>query len=571
MQKIDYRGFLFALIVLLAACSRPQTAALVNEQLEEVQIQGTAVPIYTPSLTNTSIPVATAVPSAITPIPTMTGVPTLTPPPPQLNNPLKGTLARFAAENDVPFMRINSDNTGVWRYAPSTFTHPVGLEVAGETAYLIDGGRLLSLDLTSPAPPQTLLAPGDDVAGVKVIEPLDLALEDGNVLVLDRAGDVYRYDTVQEMWQMDRYGRAITETSSHYFVALENEAENRALLETSYNFGLEYVSDVEDRFWLLPEGTRPIDISRVGKRVYLLLQNTATLTATVALYEDRRFVETFQPSIEMSQPRQIGGSETAVYVLDQAGQRLLAFDPQTGNLIQIYQTPDVSAFWVDDAGIRLILTGREQLYFVEMPGEWESILGSSTLSGLQPHDFNTWVAVGPFISPVQGSGLGGRELQMPGAPRHYRLGVHEGIDFYWSAGTFVRTVADGTVIRATHEYVVPDEVTFNQYWERVRELGYTSEEELDFYRGRQVWIEHDDGTIARYVHLSDIEAEVVVGTAVTAGQIIGKIGNSGSPASIKGPDEDAHLHFELWRDGHYLGQFLRPVEIRELATSLFDG
>jgi murein DD-endopeptidase MepM/ murein hydrolase activator NlpD len=85
----------------------------------------------------------------------------------------------------------------------------------------------------------------------------------------------------------------------------------------------------------------------------------------------------------------------------------------------------------------------------------------------------------------------------------------------------------------------------------------------------QVWIEHADGTIARYAHLSGIEADVVEGTAVTAGQLIGQIGNSGSPASISGPTEDAHLHFELWLNGHYLGQFLRPVEVRELVALLF--
>ena len=33
--------------------------------------------------------------------------------------------------------------------------------------------------------------------------------------------------------------------------------------------------------------------------------------------------------------------------------------------------------------------------------------------------------------------------------------------------------------------------------------------------------------------------------------------------------EDAHLHFELWVDGHYLGQFLRPIEVRELVEELF--
>jgi murein DD-endopeptidase MepM/ murein hydrolase activator NlpD len=70
--------------------------------------------------------------------------------------------------------------------------------------------------------------------------------------------------------------------------------------------------------------------------------------------------------------------------------------------------------------------------------------------------------------------------------------------------------------------------------------------------------------------LSEIEEEIVMGTAVAQGQTIGKIGNSGSPASVNGPEEDAHLHFELWLNGHYIGQFLRPIEVRERLTTLFQ-
>ncbi|MBK7893903.1 MAG: hypothetical protein IPJ90_03220 [Anaerolineaceae bacterium] len=56
-----------------------------------------------------------------------------------------------------------------------------------------------------------------------------------------------------------------------------------------------------------------------------------------------------------------------------------------------------------------------------------------------------------------------------------------------------------------------------------------------------------------------------------AGQQIGLVGNTGSPASVRSESEDAHLHFELWRDDFYLGQFLRPIETRELLEQLFGG
>jgi murein DD-endopeptidase MepM/ murein hydrolase activator NlpD len=71
--------------------------------------------------------------------------------------------------------------------------------------------------------------------------------------------------------------------------------------------------------------------------------------------------------------------------------------------------------------------------------------------------------------------------------------------------------------------------------------------------------------------LSWIEAGIVEGTAVKQGQLLGAVGNSGSPLSLESPEADAHLHFELWLGEHHLGQFLRPIETRELIDQLFSG
>jgi murein DD-endopeptidase MepM/ murein hydrolase activator NlpD len=96
-----------------------------------------------------------------------------------------------------------------------------------------------------------------------------------------------------------------------------------------------------------------------------------------------------------------------------------------------------------------------------------------------------------------------------------------------------------------------------------RELGYTPSEVLDGYRGRQVWIDHGDGLVSRYAHLGSIEPGIVEGTVVTQGQVIARVGNSGTPGSVSSDTYDVHLHLELWIDDHYVGQFLRPIEARE--------
>ncbi|MCZ7672707.1 MAG: hypothetical protein M5U34_39115 [Chloroflexi bacterium] len=62
---------------------------------------------------------------------------------------------------------------------------------------------------------------------------------------------------------------------------------------------------------------------------------------------------------------------------------------------------------------------------------------------------------------------------MPGAPRHYRLGVHEGADFYWARDAQVLAAADGVVIRALHDYVPPFPAAFYEMRVNAHELGYT--------------------------------------------------------------------------------------------------
>ena len=76
-----------------------------------------------------------------------------------------------------------------------------------------------------------------------------------------------------------------------------------------------------------------------------------------------------------------------------------------------------------------------------------------------------------------------------------------------------------------------------------------------------------------------IEPGVVEGASVRQGQVIGTVGNSGTPASVSSKTSEVHLHMELWvgdptagsfesaSDGgsapsHFVGRFLRPIEAR---------
>jgi len=46
------------------------------------------------------------------------------------------------------------------------------------------------------------------------------------------------------------------------------------------------------------------------------------------------------------------------------------------------------------------------------------------------------------------------------------------------------------------------------------------------------------------------------------------VGNSGTPESLYNPDGEVHLHFEIWLDDRYVGQYLSTVEIRRLLSKI---
>lgn len=208
--------------------------------------------------------------------------------------------------------------------------------------------------------------------------------------------------------------------------------------------------------------------------------------------------------------------------------------------------------------------------------------GAVRNSGLYPRLVE--LAERPFVRgwpsayqlPVDGATLSSRANHLPGAPRAYRNGTHEGFDFYDGTvsveieyGTPQRAVADGVVIRADHDY---EELTLEGYRELIdaatRDLT-TPGDVLDALRGRQVWIRHAGGYVTRYAHLSGIAENVAEGEPVVQGQVVGFTGNSGTEEAARDTEEGPHPHIEIWRGDTYLGQNLEPDEIYRLAAQVF--
>jgi len=181
-----------------------------------------------------------------------------------------------------------------------------------------------------------------------------------------------------------------------------------------------------------------------------------------------------------------------------------------------------------------------------------------------------------FSFPIKDACLPAGDQLMPGAPRAYRQGTHEGIDFYEvdnctaiGLGTEVLAAKDGEVVRVDSHYEELTQEDVDEMDARIAAQGETDEESLDRYRGRQVWIDHGAGVITRYAHLSRFADGLRVGMSVKRGEVIGYVGNSGTPESLIDPNAEMHLHFEIRVGDSYLGQGLTPEEVRALYESAF--
>jgi murein DD-endopeptidase MepM/ murein hydrolase activator NlpD len=178
--------------------------------------------------------------------------------------------------------------------------------------------------------------------------------------------------------------------------------------------------------------------------------------------------------------------------------------------------------------------------------------------------------------PVAGACLTPDDGQMPNAMREYRSGIHEGVDFFTAyacvdvaRGTSALAAADGVVVRADKDYrqLTAKEITILE--QKSLAQGFTDEGTLDKFRGRQVWVDHGGGIVTRYCHLTEIPADLQVGSHVKQGDTVGYVGDSGTPESATNPDFALHLHFEVRVGDSYLGAGLGRLETRNLYKEAF--
>jgi len=167
-----------------------------------------------------------------------------------------------------------------------------------------------------------------------------------------------------------------------------------------------------------------------------------------------------------------------------------------------------------------------------------------------------------FIVPIGGLEIPTEEQYLPNSPRDYRAGYHEGIDFPAKAGTPVLAAKAGTVARVDSTFADWTAAEEQAAFDEALALGYTPAATLDRIRGRQVWIDHGEGIVTRYAHLSAV-APLRVGDIVAQGAVIGAVGSSGYPEG--GP----HLHFEIRVGEDFYGDGLGLPQLRYAIGAAF--
>lgn len=232
------------------------------------------------------------------------------------------------------------------------------------------------------------------------------------------------------------------------------------------------------------------------------------------------------------------------------------------------------------AGLQELMRSPEYATGVQQAGAGNVELVDSSLRAFVDtlrEGYDDWRLAG-FQLPVLGAKLPDADRLLPGARRAYRFGIHQGFDMYpghvgvpTGYGAPVIAVKAGTIVRADTEYA---DVTAEEYDEAIaisQAAGTTPEQQLDLLRGRQVWIDHGNGVISRYAHLSGIAPGIAVGGTVDAGAVVAFVGNSGMESASRGGNSGAHLHFELRIDGKYLGEGMSADEIRQVAGPLLGA
>lgn len=509
------------------------------------------------SPTATVPPTATLAPSA-TPSRTPTATPTPAPPP-----------TATGTATPIPPVTLT-------QLAAGALVHPLAVATVDGTVYAIDSGTLKMVDARSGT--VRLVTPLDntvDMHPVQELTSLAYLAAAKTMLLLDRTGAVYGWD-LGSRWWLAREAGGDGSYLQEYPVALATDDQTAYLLDN--NRGRIWKSGADGWQGLVTSASLEggISLAHAGD-LYALVGERPGLPARLYRVRGATLSE-IKVSGGLDEPLLIvAAPDEKLLIVERNFRRVRLLTPGTGETRVVLASADALIMAVAVGKDSSVVLGPDWLATVR--GALPEQLGVRPAASAAPAaPNNPWTLAGlaRLRMPIPGASLPGIDRSLPGTPRAYRFGIHEGTDFYASTtgvtivkGTAVRAAGDGVVLRADVDYKETSNEQMDVWLEECFAKCYTPPAIQDRLGGRQVWIDHGNGLSTRYLHLSGIADGLAVGRTVKAGDVVGYAGNSGTPEAAAGLADDVHLHFEVRVGDGYLGKWISPIETRRWLMTLF--
>jgi hypothetical protein len=393
-------------------------------------------------------------------------------------------------------------------------------------------------------------------------------------VVLDKSGDLFEYLPKEKRWSVYLRNVPTTGPPDPDYIALAQQGSAVLLLDPERN-----------QIWRLPQAKAKLQTCFREVLAWHLKRGDANVTDGIAIgFNQSTYVlklsgrvtrfdggppgRALERSTGFRYPAGLRPSrltlagERLAYVVERENNRVTSFDTVKGTA-QCFTfpadsdlrglVPSQDGFWVL-SGKRIIFRSAHDA--VSPPGKISPRLLEARLKG--------------FTLPIRGQHLPGHPGVFPGARRLYRYGVHEGLDMFGvPQNTPVVAAKAGRIVRADADFVDMDLATFNKVMAECRRQHHTSARNEDLFRGCQVWIDHGNGVVTRYAHLSKVRPGLRVNDTVEKGALIGYVGVSGTGENLPGRIRYPHLHFEIQVDDKYLGWGLTPAETIGVYQDVF--
>jgi murein DD-endopeptidase MepM/ murein hydrolase activator NlpD len=163
-----------------------------------------------------------------------------------------------------------------------------------------------------------------------------------------------------------------------------------------------------------------------------------------------------------------------------------------------------------------------------------------------------------------------------GAPREYRSGIHNGLDFNcMTTDHVIRSAGAGQVIFVVNDYVNPSPEDREAVLAQTEPAFDTPFWTLASLYGNFVVMDHQlpsgDRAVTIYAHLSQVDSQILPGVLVDGGTPLGFAGNSGTSAAaadVTNNDGSVHLHWELHMNDRPIGYLESPADTEPLYEQI---